>query len=91
MVFWRSWSTPPLGKRVFRYCRRSDVIEPETRDRGDFSGGEGGNCRRPTVEQGNNKHTNEHRALVVLFILLSDIVSSRKYKLKLIVQGILFV
>ena len=29
MVFWRSWSTPPLGKRVFRYWRRSLVMEPE--------------------------------------------------------------
>ena len=29
IVFWRSWSTPPLGNRVFRYWRRSDVIEPE--------------------------------------------------------------
>ena len=29
MVFWRSWSTPPLGNLVFRYWRRSLVIEPE--------------------------------------------------------------
>ena len=29
IVFCRSWSTPPLGNRVFRYWRRSDVIEPE--------------------------------------------------------------
>ena len=29
MVFWRSWSTPPFGNLVLRYCRRSLVIEPE--------------------------------------------------------------
>ena len=29
MVFCRSWSTPPLGNLVFRYWRRSLVIEPE--------------------------------------------------------------
>ena len=28
IVFCKSWSTPPLGNRVFRYCRRSEVIEP---------------------------------------------------------------
>ena len=33
MVFCRSWSTPPLGNRVFRYWRRSDVIEPEKNER----------------------------------------------------------
>ena len=31
MVFCRSWSTPPLGKRVFRYLRISELIEPETK------------------------------------------------------------
>ena len=30
MVFWRSWSTPPLGNLVFRYWRRSLVMEPES-------------------------------------------------------------
>ena len=29
MVFCRSWSTPPFGNLVLRYCRRSLVIEPE--------------------------------------------------------------
>ena len=32
MVFCRSWSTPPLGKRVFRYLRISELIEPETKE-----------------------------------------------------------
>ena len=33
IVFCKSWSTPPLGNRVFRYCRRSEVIEPGKKKR----------------------------------------------------------
>ena len=33
IVFCKSWSTPPLGNRVFRYCRRSEVIEPGKKER----------------------------------------------------------
>ena len=33
IVFCKSWSTPPLGNRVFRYWRRSEVIEPGKKKR----------------------------------------------------------